>query len=402
MTEPSRPVALVLASTYPRWRGDPEPGFVHELCRRLTACFDVIALVPDAPGADASGVLDGVEVIRYRYAPSRLETLVNDGGIVTNLRRSKWKLLLVPGFILAQAWRAWRLTRTRKIDAVHAHWLLPQGLIAALLPGIPFVVTSHGADLYALRGRLLNTLKRFVIRKSSATTVVSGAMRKTLLDMGADVGKVSVLSMGVDISQHFIPNPHVPRSTDEILFVGRLVEKKGVHFLLRAMPEILRRYPSAYLTIVGFGPEERSLQALASALDLGDKARFLGAVQQSELPTLYQRAALFVAPFVEAVSGDQEGLGLVVMEALGCECPVVVGDVPAMAEIFGTHLCEVVVDPKDTAVLASRVVRALSDPSATRDLTAKIRTAVGERFSWDTVAAGYTELLWRARETAMR
>ena len=119
--EGAKPTLLVLTSTYPRWSGDPEPGFVHELARRLTDRFQVIVLGPHAPGAKTHEVLDDVEVIRYRYAPERLETLVNDGGIVTNLRLARWKLLLVPGFVLTQAWRAWRLIRTRNIDVIHAH-----------------------------------------------------------------------------------------------------------------------------------------------------------------------------------------------------------------------------------------------------------------------------------------
>ena len=97
-----RPTLLVLASTYPRRAGDHEPGFVHELCRRLAERFEVIALVPDAPGADASGMLDGVEVVRYRYAPHTLQTLVPNGGIVANLRAARWKWLLLPGFIIGQ------------------------------------------------------------------------------------------------------------------------------------------------------------------------------------------------------------------------------------------------------------------------------------------------------------
>lgn len=101
-----RSTLLVLASTYPRWEGDPEPGFVHELAKRLTGRFRVIALVPHSPAARRRETLDGIEVIRYRYAPEYLETLVNDGGIVTNLRRARWKYLLVPSFILAQAWKA--------------------------------------------------------------------------------------------------------------------------------------------------------------------------------------------------------------------------------------------------------------------------------------------------------
>lgn len=198
-TAAEKPTLLVLTSTYPRWVGDPEPGFVHELARRLTDRFRVIVLGPHAPGAKIHEQLDGVEVIRY--APQRLETLVNDGGIVTNLRLARWKLLLVPGFVLAQTWRAWRLIRTRNIDVIHAHWLLPQGLIAALLqslPGrkVPFVVTSHGADLFALKGRMLQWLKRFVIRRSCAATVVSEAMRQRVREIAPDAARVRVQPIG--------------------------------------------------------------------------------------------------------------------------------------------------------------------------------------------------------------
>ena len=86
-----RPTILVLASTYPRWAGDHEPGFVHELCRRLANRFRIVALVPDAPGASSDGAMDGVEVIRYRYAPLAMQTLVPNGGIVANLRAARWK-----------------------------------------------------------------------------------------------------------------------------------------------------------------------------------------------------------------------------------------------------------------------------------------------------------------------
>ena len=126
MDERAKPVLLVLTSTYPRWKGDHEPGFVHELSRRLADDFKVIALGPSAPGAKPRETLDGVDVVRYRYAPRRMETLVNDGGIVTNLRRHRWKVLLLPGFVMALAWRAWRLQRTERVDVIHAHWLIPQ------------------------------------------------------------------------------------------------------------------------------------------------------------------------------------------------------------------------------------------------------------------------------------
>src|SRR3546814_343096 len=90
-----RPRLLITAPTYPRWPGDPEPAFVHELARRLIDRFEVTVLCPHAKGAAPEEILDGVRVVRYRYAPEHFEVLVNDGGIVTNLRHSPWKWLLV-------------------------------------------------------------------------------------------------------------------------------------------------------------------------------------------------------------------------------------------------------------------------------------------------------------------
>ena len=91
---------LVLASTYPRWANDHEPGFVHELCKRLTSEFNVIALVPDAVDADPNGLLDDVHVIRYRYAPKKLQSLVNNGGIVNNLKTFFFFFFFVLSFLI--------------------------------------------------------------------------------------------------------------------------------------------------------------------------------------------------------------------------------------------------------------------------------------------------------------
>ena len=80
------------------------------------------------------------------------------------------------------------------------------------------------------------------------------------------------------------------------LFVGRLVGKKGLRHLIDAMPAITRAHPGAFLSIVGFGPEEAACREQVARLGLQDSVKFLGGVPQSELPALYRRAAVFVAP----------------------------------------------------------------------------------------------------------
>lgn len=385
-----KPRLLVLSSTYPRWAGDPTPGFVHELARRLTDEFDIRVLTPHAPGAAARELLDGVDVHRYRYAPAALETLVSDGGIVPNLRRAPWKWLLVPLFLAAGLLATWRHLRRWRPDVVHAHWLIPQGLAAALLrrAGAPYLVTCHGADLYALRGAAFEALKRRALRSAAAVTVVSEPMRAELARLGVDDGRVFVEPMGVDLAGRFSADAATRRNRDELLFVGRLVEKKGLGYLLAAMPAILAQRPGALLTVVGAGPEEPSLRAQAARLGIEPQVRFLGAREQTELPALYRRAAVFVAPFVEAASGDQEGLGLTMIEAAGCGCALVLGDVPAIRSVFEGRTGARVVDARDPALLADACLAALAappEPSIAADLRA--------RFDWGGRAAAYARIL---------
>lgn len=396
----SLPVLLVLASTYPRWPGDHEPGFVHELSKRLTDQFHVIVLGPHANGATQHEVMEGVEVIRYRYAPERLETLVNDGGIVTNLRNSRWKILLVPSFILVQLWKAWRIIRSRNVAVVHAHWLIPQGWMISLLsrlPGsrIPFVVTSHGADLFALRGSALTSIKRKVLERAAAATVVSQAMYEAVKALGTDMSKVSVMSMGVDMEHRFTNDVNAGRAASELLFVGRLVEKKGLSHLLQAMPSVLERRSDVTLTIAGFGPQEAELQAMVRQLGISSSVRFLGAVPQTELPALYRRATLFVAPFVEAKSGDQEGLGLVLVEALACGCPVLAGKVPAVSDVLGDldGLGVGAVDPTDRDRLAERILDVLDNPAAAVADVQSVQSRLHQRFDWRSVSRAYARVL---------
>jgi len=393
-----RPRLLVLASTYPRWHGDPEPGFVHELSRHLAARFEVTVLCPHASGALPRERMDGVDVIRYRYAPARWERLVNDGGIVGNLRHRPWTALLLPGFLLGQLWSLRQLLRTLRPDVIHAHWILPQALMVALLQTVgtrtpPTLVTSHGADLFALRGRLPMGLKRLAMRRMQASSVVSNAMREPMLALGADPASLAVAPMGVDLQHRFTPDARTQRADHQLLFVGRLVEKKGLTHLLDALPRVLERHPHATLSIAGFGPELVACQQQVERLGLQAHVRFLGALSQDALPDLYRRSSMLITPFVQARSGDQEGLGLVMVEALGCGCPVVTTRLPAMRELQDGPWPPYLAEPGDADSLAAQINALLDDPSAAHAWVQQLRPSLLRRFDHAAVAAGYSARL---------
>jgi glycosyltransferase involved in cell wall biosynthesis len=393
----AKPTLLVLASTYPRHARDHEPSFVHELSRRLLAHFDVVVLTSRSPGASRLEWLDSIEVHRYAYAPRGLETLVYGGGIATHLKRTPWKWLLVPGFVFAQWLAARRIMKSRRIDLVHAHWLLPQGWIARVLrtsTGAPaYVVTAHGVDVYGFRGATALRLKRKVAADSAAMSVVSAAMRHAALEDGLAPPRIDVIPMGVDLRERFVADADVARDSHEILFVGRLVEKKGVANLIAAMPRVLAQHPRAHLSIAGFGPLRAELEASVRALGIENSVQFLGAFPQAELPSLYRRAGVLAAPFVRARSGDREGLPVVLMEAIGCGCPVIAGEVPGVRDLLGDDADDLCVPPGNIEALVLALCRVLADPACAQARAMAARAACASRVDWDVVASRYAVLL---------
>lgn len=389
---------LVLTSTFPRWQGDNEPPFVFELCRRLCGEFDILVLAPHADGAKRFEKMGNIEVMRFRYFFSRWEKLAYQGGILANLKQSRWRYLLLPFFFLSQLAALRQILRHQPVDLIHTHWLIPQGLTVALA-GVfvknmpPVICTSHGGDLLGLNGRWMNLLKRWVIRRTSALTVVSHAMANRALALGAIPERLQTIPMGVDTEVLFTPDPAERRANNEILFVGRLVEKKGCTYLLEAMPEILKQHPETRLNVVGSGPEGDALKREADRLGIAQAVTFYGAVSNAETPCLYRQATVFVAPFVITARGDQEGLGLVLVEALACECPVVVSDMPAIRDVVIDGVTGLVCKQRDSVDLAAKVCFLLSHPDQGEKLGKAGRLRVQENFDWSVTSRRYAALI---------
>ena len=396
------PRLLVLTSTYPRWVGDHEPGFVHELARRLARHFDVSVLAPHAPGSMDEERIDGVDVHRFRYAPEKLERLAYQGGIPANLTRRPWLALLVPWFLTAQFVAALRLARRLRPDVVHAHWLLPSGLVGALLRELPgsrfrLVVTAHGADVHVTGGILGRLLKREVLDSADTVTVVSNALGDVLTAQMPSL-RVSIAPMGVDLRERFTPAASRP-TAPVLVFAGRLVEKKGVADLLRAMPAIIAAVPEAQLRLAGDGPLADQLRQLATELGIDGAVSFLGSVPNDALPDLFRQARLVVLPFRVAADGDQEGLGLVTIEALGCGIPVIASDLPAVRDVIEDGIGGRLVPPGDPQRLAETAIELLGDDSEAEKLALSGRDAVVGRYDWETVTKRYVELLTESGST---
>ena len=385
---------LVMTSTFPRWDGDPTPPFVYELCKRLGRTCQVHVLAPHAKGSAFFEEKDGLIIHRFRYWRDRENNLA-DGAILPSLRLKPSLWFQVPPFFLAEYLAARKIVEAVQPDMIHAHWILPQGLVAAML-NRPFVLTSHGADMFGLRH--LAWLKGMILNRAQHLTVVSHALRDEAMRLGARVG-VDVLPMGVDLKA-FCPGKRDEAFRESlgvkdklILFVGRLSEKKGVAYLIRAMPDVLERFPECRLLIVGDGEQRAALEQEVDRCKIADRVIFAGAVGNAELPKIYASADIFVGPSIVARDGDTEGFGLVFVEAMGSGCLTVASNLPAITDIIRHEETGFLVEPKSSRAISRVLLRILGHGEDFSFMPKRARASVLARFDWDAVAKKYEKIL---------
>ena len=400
----AKPRVLVLASTFPKGENDNTPRFILDFCKQLSEKAEIFLLTQHRPGTKTRETMDSVRVFRFRYAPEFMESLSEDGGIVSSLKRSPIRWISVPPFIFFQILTIVRLVKKHDIDIVHAHWLIPQGISAAVAKfflgrDTSVICTGHGADVYAFNSGAMAKLKSWILRSAGFVTVVSSAMANHLRasSPGSNLCPI-VIPMGTDIGATFLPADKA-RNRGTFVFVGRLVGKKGLEFLLKEVPVLNREIGEIKLLIAGDGPEREKLASLAEELDISDQIEFLGSVNRLKVADLYQTCEAAILPFVQDTSGDMEGLGLVTVEAMACRCPVIVGDVPAVHDLVDHGKTGLLCTPMEPGSITSQIKRLRENPDSARNLTIQAEKNVRENFSWDTVSERYAEIYLKAKNT---
>jgi glycosyltransferase involved in cell wall biosynthesis len=389
--ERARLRVLTVATTFPAEEGDGTPGFVLSLARALQADHDVVVVVPRVRGAARREVIDGVRVRRVAYFPSRIECLA-DGAILPNLKAHPWRVLEVPTLLLGLLAVVLRLARQGRPDVLHAHWILPGGLIAAVVGAVlrvPYVLTVHGADAYALRGPVARRLKRVVLARAAVVTAVSQDIAGRL---GEQVPAADVTPMGVDVAAVArAVGKHDPDPTG-VLFVGRLVEKKGVDVLLEAVAEV----PAVHLTVIGDGPLRGDLERRAEGLGLGERVAFLGQQPSDEVMRHLARALALVVPSTVASDGDQEGTPVILLEAMAAGTPIIASRLGGIAEQVVHAETGVLVSPGSVEELARALSGAVEHPELLTIMADGARDRVGDELDLPIVVERYDGFLRRA------
>lgn len=250
---------------------------------------------------------------------------------------------------------------------IHAHFA-PDGAMAlplALRLRVPLVVTLHGYDVTlqdefharSKDGAVFLRRRNELWRRASLFICISEFIRCRAIEAGFPAEKLKVHYIGIDLNSFA---PAIEKRQDGlILFVGRLVEKKGCAYLIRAMQHVKASCPSAELIIIGDGPERKALESLARELQV--PCKFLGPQSSEVIRDTLARAKVFCGPSIIARSGDAEGLGIVFCEAQAVGTPVVSFASGGIPEVVRHNRTGLLAPEKDEATLAKHLIRYLTD-----------------------------------------
>jgi len=375
---------LVISSVYPQTADANHGTFIREAILRLQPIGVKFTVFAPAYEGSKSHVLDGVSVHRFRYCFKRFENLVRDGA-PTKLQRQPLYLFVAVLYVLLGGCQLFWLCRHQKPDLLQVHWPFPHGLMA--LPvhyflGIPMVFSFHGAELLLARKfgfvtkllRWLLPLAREVTANSSFT---EGLIRKLYS------GPVTTIPYGLTIEAKE-PKLRPAGEPPKLLFVGRLDERKGLRYLLEALPIVSAQHPIR-LRIVGKGILEAEIQAQCRAMGLEAIVEFLGFVSKEALADEYAACDIFVLPAIVDSKGDTEGLGIVMIEALAHEKPVVASAVGGIVDVIRSGETGLLVPEKNPAALAQAILVLLAQPDQAKALGQRGLYDVQTRFSWSRI-----------------
>jgi len=277
------------------------------------------------------------------------------------------------------------------IRLLDAHYFYPDGVAAAMLGermGLPVFITARGTDINLIpeyarpRRRIL-----WAAERAAGIITVCSALKDTLVEMGVDGSKITVLRNGVDFDL-FSPVPETQAraqtgmEANTLLSVGLLIERKGHHLIIEALSEL----PGVRLVIVGDGPQRGALEALASRLEVAERVHFAGRIPQDQLPAYYSAANALI------LASSREGMANVLLESLACGTPVVATPLWGTPEVVADPAAGVLMQDRSAASIVSGVRQLFDNYPLPADTL-----SYSKRFSWDDTSRGQIKLFDRVK-----
>ena len=412
----------VLTHNYPRFPGDFSGTFIEALCQefarqdqRVTVwapydpAYQILDSAADPQKSKIQNPKSKIDLRLYRYAlADQAHTLGYMRTMQSDLALRRNSYWLGPAMLAAGIATITRQARQVRPDLLHAHWLLPNGLIGAVvsrLLGIPLVISVPGSDAQVANANpLFRRLARFAMRQASLMTANSADLRDAvaalepavldkfdLILYGADPAALKPDPTGVpELRAQWFADRHPatlsPPHPVTLLCVGRMVYKKGFDTLIRALAEPVLREQKVLAIMVGEGDQKAEWQVLAQQLGVSDRLRWVGNVPKDKIGIYYNACDVLVNP---AVRKPVDGLNVCVLDAMSC------GKVVVGSTVAGNPLA--IVDGEtgfltaegDPAALATALAKLAIEPALRQQMGQAARRRIESELGWPPLVQRY-------------
>ena len=278
-------------------------------------------------------------------------------------------------------------------DLIHTHlptpWSADWSAIISKIKSKPLVLTYHndivGHGLANSIAKFYNfTSMRFVLREAAKIIITQPDYLESSPYLKKYRDKIEVIPNGVD-TERFRSMAEIEKEEHTLFFLSLLDEfhkYKGLDYLLDAMMIVRKDVPDVKLIIGGKGELLDFYKRKANSMGIKDNLEFIGFIPDEKLVEYYNECSVFVLP---SISSTQEGFGIVLLEALACETPVISTEIVGVAEDVKENNAGIIVPPKNPEVLADAIIKLLNDEDLAKKMGKNGRKLVEEKYTWERV-----------------
>jgi len=389
----SKILVYSLTTSYAESSSSERSHFVHLLNKELVKLeIEVKTITPHITGSLKKETKDRVFIKRFRYLPEKyqINLLSMPEAVKSKTGIIKFILMTICFFIFA-----FSECLKERPDIFHGHWAFPSGFFAFIFSKTfrkKCVVSSHGSDIPLLkRFKFIRKIVVHSLNNSSLVIANSKHVKDGLINLGVKNNKIVIIPAPPDFVDHgqsveelkkFKRN-FIEDSSKIILFVGRLVEVKGVEYLIKSLLELQNL--KIHLIIAGDGVLMKKLQNLTKSLNLESKITFFGRANSKELGLLHGISEVLVCPSIIYPKGANDACPLVIPEAMEFGTPVVA------STFVNNEINGLLVSEKDPKAIAQGITRIISDNELKKRLVENSKETVKE-LSPQTIAKEYFQI----------
>ena len=313
--------------------------------------------------------------IKFRGKTRSLNKKESNNGYI--IHRTPHLKLPFFGFIIDVLFGLHTLIKIRP-DIIHGQMIKTYGFIAVLggkLLRKKTIVSARGSDFYNSSNIYLKSLGKFIVSQASIVLGVSNHMTRRMQEVWPQK-PIFRLYNGVELERYF--HDTTPKSTINLIFVGRLVKIKRVSDAIKAVSNLKKISPKLSLTIVGSGPRERFLKDLAHQLNIEDHIRYIGSIHPKEIPKTLSKADIFIFP------SQSEGLPNVILEAMASSLPIIASRITAIPELVQDHLNGLLHAPENVRELTENLKKLIQNDNLRKSMGQKSRE-IAQKYNWDEI-----------------